>query len=655
MTRILTFLREMLSRSQRATTLLLLSACVLACLIAARGVINLRAPDPGTDQYTLRHLHYTYAEIASLNTLLDTLRINPFSPAAHALLAEAADHFYVRLQMLSGLSHGPFRDDSSQVKKLSLKLLAGLDDLSRRGPPLNTDDLAELGQTSARVLHLTGDYARNVEERVNQILAEDARRVTSAWLEIFASLTMMLVLSLISLSLFFRNRRVIGALRTAGISDSLTGLTNRRGFSDWAEEREREGDGNRQRHALLAFDIDRFKTVNDQFGHATGDRMLEAAARRLLADYPDAGLISRWGGDEFIVAVPLDELSLSEIGERLALHAATPSRIDMPSGVELALEMSCGIAVWPDNGSSVADALACADAALYQAKARKRGAHVFFRKEMLDHLLRQREVTTGLPVALQGEELHVVYEPRACINRNALVGARAHLRWHHPKLSETLAAADFMASAREHGQARAFDSFLLARACETAAGLLAATRHPAHVAVDLSACSLGDAGLAEEISALLQRCGLPPETLEVGLSGEAALSVSAEVTATLSRLAELGVRIALKTLDGGNAAMPLLARLRPQVLTINRPLLCENHSHTPDTMIASLSEMADTLGAVTLIEGVDTEADLNLARGARCALAEGRAISPPLAAEDLCRLFRDQEPMPVRERMCGTG
>lgn len=141
----------------------------------------------------------------------------------------------------------------------------------------------------------------------------------------------------------------------------------------------------------------------------------------------------------------------------------------------------------------------------------------------------------------------------------------------------------------------------------------------------------------------------------MGLSGEAALSVSAEVTATLSRLAELGVRIALKTLDGGNAAMPLLARLRPQVLTINRPLLCENHSHTPDTMIASLSEMADTLGAVTLIEGVDTEADLNLARGARCALAEGRAISPPLAAEDLCRLFRDQEPMPVRERMCGTG
>ena len=642
MRRTLTLLLHVLPRSHRAVSLLLLSAGVLACLIAARGVATLREPEPDAGQYVIRHMRYTYAELASLDTLLEALRLNPFSPAAHTMLANAADHFYVRLQMLSGLSQGPFADDSSQLKKLSVKLLAGLDALSRAGPPLDAGELAELSDISGRVLRLTGDYTREVEARVDTVLKEHARRATSAWIEIIASITMMLVLSTISISFFFRNRRMIDDLRAAGARDSLTGLANRRGFTDWAEARERTDDGTRKRHALLVFDIDHFKVVNDQFGHATGDSMLKEAARRLRVDFTNAGLTARWGGDEFVVAIPLDAQPLRAIDQRLKERSQTPSQIAGPSEARLAIEMSCGVAVWPDDGATIDEALIRADAALYEAKARHRGAHAFFREEMLDRQRLLQEIASGISAALPRQELFVVYEPRICINRNALVGARAHLRWRHPGLSTTLTAGDFMNGAREHGQARAFDSFLLAAACATVARWRAAIPEPTYVVVSLSACSLQDATLVEEIDRLLASSGLPPEALEIEIADETALPQSEEVIATLSRLSERGVRLALGTLGEGNAMLTLLARLRPQILTINKTLLCESVSQDCHAAIAALAKLAETLGARTLIEGVETDADLDMARDACCALAEGPGVSPPVTAQEVCTFARVQ-------------
>uniref|UniRef100_UPI003BA95CBB putative bifunctional diguanylate cyclase/phosphodiesterase n=1 Tax=Stappia sp. TaxID=1870903 RepID=UPI003BA95CBB len=651
MRRALLLLRPLIPRTPRTLSLLLLAAGVLACLIAARGISTLREPEPDAGQHVIRHMRYTYAELASLDTLLATLQINPFTPAAHTMLADAADHFYVRLQMLSGLSQGPFADDSTELKRLSVELMAGLDALARAGPPLNDRSLSELNDISSKVLRLTGDYTREVEARIDSVLREHARRATGAWTEIITSITLMLILSILSLSLFFRNRRMMDDLRAASARDSLTGLTNRRGFTDWATEREARDENARRRHALLVFDIDHFKAVNDQFGHATGDAMLKAAARSLLADFPDAGLIARWGGDEFVVAVPLSDLSLREIDERLSTRANTPSQVNGPSDARLPIAMSCGVAVWPDDGATIDEALTCADAALYEAKARQRGAHVFFREEMLDRQRLLQEIASGLPAALPRQELFVTYEPRICINRRALVGARAHLRWAHPGLSATLAAGDFMAGAREHGQARAFDSFLLATACETVARWRASIPEQTYVVVGLSACSLRDATLVEEIDRLLTRSGLPPEALEIEVADEAALSRSEEVIETLSRLSEHGVRLALSTFGKGNGVLTLLARLRPQVLTINKTLLCESVPGDCRADVAALANMAETLGARTLIEGVATDADLDMARDAACALAEGPGVSPPLPAPDICafaRALRSGAPRPAR-------
>ncbi len=421
--------------------------------------------------------------------------------------------------------------------------------------------------------------------------------------------------------------------------DALTGLPNRLLLTDRAGQAILAASRNRTQLALLCFDLDRFKLVNDSLGYQTGDALLRAVAERLqhLFRYDS---LARLGGDEFVLLQPIRGAEDAAVLARRVLDVlARPFTID---GKQLAFGASIGISIYPNDGRDFAELLKNADAAMHHAKDSGRGSFRFFSPALHERAVARLRLENELRSALARSELVMHWQPvyRGRLNAGMVVGAEALVRWQHPERG-LLLPEEFVPMAEECGLIRAVGEWTLARTLSQAGAWQRSLAGKPWFAVNVSAPELAQGDIfLERVREALAQNGVDGSRLELEVTERTLMASLAENTDTLRRIGELGVRFAIDDFGTGYSSLAYLRTLPINKLKIDRSFLRELDTHHADeAIVRAITVMAKTLGISVAAEGVETEAQLKRLIALGCDEWQGHLFSHPLDAPSFERLF----------------
>jgi len=425
------------------------------------------------------------------------------------------------------------------------------------------------------------------------------------------------------------------------LHDPLTGLPNRIRFLDAVQ---RAANGAKARgFAILYLDLDRFKEVNDGLGHAVGDRLLTEVAARIRSCLRQGDLVARLGGDEFAAILPGTAVAgaVTPLAKRLVEVVGRDYDLD---GNRVAIGVSIGVALAPQDGGGADLLLRHADMALYAAKEAGGGTWRYFDPGMAERLQTRRSLAADLRLALPRGELALHFQPLLRID-GALFGFEALLRWQHPRLG-LVAPAEFIPLAEECGLIAEIDQWVLRLACREASRWPG----PYQVAVNLSPAQLESRDLIGLVAAALAETGLAPAQLELEITEAVLLRDSQRTLELLHRLREMGVRVALDDFGTGYSSLGYLRSFPLDKLKIDRSFVHDlGRSGTAAPILRAIAAMAEALGLVTIAEGVETEAQLALLREFGVAQVQGYLFGRPRpAAEVPAMIAALARPAPLR-------
>ncbi|GAB6845150.1 putative bifunctional diguanylate cyclase/phosphodiesterase [Methylorubrum rhodinum] len=422
--------------------------------------------------------------------------------------------------------------------------------------------------------------------------------------------------------------------------DGLTDLPNRTALREVGAELLRQVHEAGAGLAVLCLDLDRFKPVNDSFGHAVGDGLLKAVAARLRTKVRGRDVVARLGGDEFAVLYAVDDADgAAALAQRLIRAVSAPYRLD---GVTAEIGMSVGIALaGPDagGGHDIERLLKEADMALYEAKAEGRGTFRLFEPKMdetaRERLVLERELREALRDGLF--ELH--YQPLVDLSDDRIKGMEALVRWRHPERG-LVSPALFIPLAEETGLIVPLGAWVLAQACRDAAGWPGGIS----VAVNVSPIQLRHRGFAQGVLAALAGSGLPATRLELEITESVLLDDTEANLETLHTLRRLGVRISMDDFGTGYSSISYLRRFPFDKIKIDRSFV-RDCAASPDAgaIIRAIVSLGESLGITTLVEGVETEPQLAAVRAEGAREVQGFLFSPPRPADEIAALLAAQD------------
>jgi diguanylate cyclase (GGDEF)-like protein/PAS domain S-box-containing protein len=416
--------------------------------------------------------------------------------------------------------------------------------------------------------------------------------------------------------------------------DVLTGLPNR----GVAERRLREAMQQSTRSgrpvAVLFIDLDRFKTINDSLGHQTGDALLRLVAQRLRASMREADVVSRFGGDEFVVL--LNGVAGSgealQIAQRLLASLRAPYLVD---ALELNVSCSIGIAMFPDDAADMDELMRHADAAMYQAKASGRDGIYFFTRDLNDRAQQKLQIELLLRNAVARDELRLVFQPQVGAVDGALSAVEALLRWYTPELGE-VAPAVFIPLAEESRLIVPIGEWVIDQACRQLAAWRARGVEVGVMSVNLSAVQLLDPGLVPALHASLERHGVPAELLELELTESTLMEHTDERLRQLHALKALGVQLSIDDFGTGYSSLSYLSRLPMGKLKIDRSLVKDILTEPKDRAITeAIIALAHRLKMTVVAEGVETAPVQAALAEAWCDAIQGFHTGRPMAPEAL--------------------
>jgi diguanylate cyclase (GGDEF)-like protein len=420
--------------------------------------------------------------------------------------------------------------------------------------------------------------------------------------------------------------------------DALTDLANRVLF------REKMADGIKEvaqgsAMAVLCLDLDNFKTINDRLGHAVGDVHLRWVAARVLECVEDGDTVARLGGDEFSVLQRGPQPQSAEtLARRLVEVIGRPPPLENQT---IHTGVSIGIAIAPDHGIDPDELMKRADLALYQAKAKGRGAYQFFRPEMEMQVRSRQTLEMELRRALEAGEFHLAFQPQIRLSDSGLTGFEALLRWHCAGRG-AVSPADFIPVAEETGLIVPLGEWVLRGACATAA------KWPdfVKVAVNLSPVQFRARGLVAMVTNALAAAGLAPHRLELEVTETALIEDDEATVAILRQLRSLGVRISLDDFGVGYSALGYLRKFPFDTIKIDRSFVQTlGESHESGAIVRTIATLGANLGVETTAEGVETAEQLQLVREAGCTAVQGFYFGRPQPAADVGRVIEQLNPI----------
>jgi diguanylate cyclase (GGDEF)-like protein/PAS domain S-box-containing protein len=404
--------------------------------------------------------------------------------------------------------------------------------------------------------------------------------------------------------------------------DALTDLPNRADFVERLARTINASKLSEEKFAVLSIDLDRFKEVNDMFGHAVGDDVLRQMSQQLRA-FSGEAYLARLGGDEFTVITPNgDQPALAEIFAR-RLHAGVATDLEQ-NGQQLRVGISIGIAIFPADGTDATTLLNNADAALTRAKAAGRGKTRFFEIEMDNRLRERRAIQNELASAIARSELRLHYQPQAKID-GEVIGFEALVRWQHPQRG-MVSPATFIPVAEESGLIMQIGEWVLHEACREAASW----SRPLQVAVNLSPIQFRHGDLAGLVHSVLLETGLSPTRLELEITEGVLVEDFDRGLSILRRLKALGVRIAMDDFGTGYSSLSYMQSFPFDKIKIDKSFISNVKSNPQSAAIVrAVIGLAHGLNLPVLAEGVETRPQLEFLAGESCDEVQGYLLGRP--------------------------
>jgi diguanylate cyclase (GGDEF)-like protein/PAS domain S-box-containing protein len=416
--------------------------------------------------------------------------------------------------------------------------------------------------------------------------------------------------------------------------DQLTGLPNRALLLDRIDQARAVEDRHKSFMAVMLLDLDNFKMVNDTLGHAIGDQLLSAVAKRITAVVRSEDTVARLGGDEFVI-LPADLVSSQEaarVAEKILCSFSTPFEL---MGKELFISASMGISLYPGDGERSDALIKHAEVAMYHAKGVGKNNFQFFTDEINSRIQERMMMETSLRRALERDEYVLRYQPQISMPDRRLIGVEALVRWQ-PSDSGLVPPADFIPVLEDTGLIVPVGEWILRSACEQLKAWHSQGFPKLRLSVNLSARQFQEPDLWEQIMGILRETGFDPHCLRLELTESFLMDDLAAVSAKLRSLTELGVSLSLDDFGTGYSSLCYLQQLPISELKIDRSFICNLPGSISDAAIVNtIIGMARSLNMNVVAEGVETDAQLGFLTGLSCQEIQGYYFSEPLTPEEM--------------------
>ncbi|EKF18005.1 bifunctional diguanylate cyclase/phosphodiesterase [Nitratireductor pacificus] len=417
-------------------------------------------------------------------------------------------------------------------------------------------------------------------------------------------------------------------IRRLALHDALTGLPNRRNFSARLEE---EMSALPEGHsiALLCLDLDRFKEVNDLFGHAAGDAMLRKVAESAGRVLAEGQMLARLGGDEFAIIAPglSDPHQAATIAERILEAFRHENEQATSDGL---MSTSIGIALYPSDAQDQETLITHADTALYRAKSEGRDTYRFYEHAMGQEARSRRIMEHELRHAVSRREFRLVYQPQKKLDTGEVIGYEALLRWQHPERGN-VSPSVFVPVAEESGAIVPIGEWVLETACRTAAGWASNVT----IAVNVSAVQLHSANFPQTVHRILLQSGLSPHRLEIEITETALVRDMHRALASLRQLKALGVRVAMDDFGTGYSSLSNLRAFPFDKIKIDGSFIRQvDTNEQAATIVKAVLGIGRGLGLPVLAEGVETSGELSFLSKELCQIGQGYYLGRPAPIED---------------------
>lgn len=451
------------------------------------------------------------------------------------------------------------------------------------------------------------------------------------------------------ISLHEENRRVkenenlIGALANV---DQLTGLANRRYLEAEFEHRFKICRRQKSCLAMLFFDLDNFKPVNDSLGHAAGDTLLRQMAERMNKLIGEDDVLCRFGGDEFLLLTafnPGEEKRINQVAQAL-IDAATRPFFIMDTLIEVSA--SVGVAFAPQHGTSFSELCQHADLAMYQAK--DDGRHIFrIYDDSMKRLSKEKlNMMASLRDALKNREFTVQYQPQIRLGNGSVCGAEALIRWRLGS-GAFVSPADFIPLAESTGIIVDIGYWVLRESCIACAQWRSQGHQDMTVSVNLSYVQFRDGDLPGKVKTVLNETGLPPSALELELTESMLIGESVHVQRQMDELHQLGVRFAIDDFGTGYSNLGYLQRFNASRLKVDKSFVSDlGHSDRDRPLVRAIIQMADSLDMQVVAEGVEDELTLQQLQQMGCHEAQGYYWSPARVSQEFIHWIEEHNSAP---------
>ncbi|GAC1407728.1 MAG: hypothetical protein NVSMB64_14900 [Candidatus Velthaea sp.] len=420
--------------------------------------------------------------------------------------------------------------------------------------------------------------------------------------------------------------------------DPLTDLPNRTLLQERLNRAVVHAERRNANAAVLFLDLDRFKYVNDTFGHVVGDELLIGVSQRIAGVLRAGDTVARAGGDEFVVV--LEDLesadTASDLAQRIRREFARP--FDLSIGAQF-IAASIGIALYPYDGLTPNDLLRSADSAMYRAKERGGNDFQFFTPQLHEAAMRQLELGNALRLAVEQRDIFVVYQPINRTRDGRIVSVEALARWNRGD-AEPVGPADFIRIAEEIGIIRELGEHVLRQSCMQMAAWLSAGVPLESIAVNISPRQLSERGFVSRVAEILVDAKLAPYRLELEITETAFVSSNDEAFAAITQLRQLGVRFAIDDFGTGYSSLAYLKRIPADTVKIDRSFITDIEAAADRAIVEAVVMVARHLGKRVVAEGVETADQLALLEALECECVQGYYFSKPVAATQIEGLVR---------------
>ncbi|MFN2449859.1 MAG: EAL domain-containing protein [Candidatus Baltobacteraceae bacterium] len=447
--------------------------------------------------------------------------------------------------------------------------------------------------------------------------------------------TLALMSALVGAAL--ERRRTRSHLRTMAYFDSLTGLPNRVFFQDRLRDALIDARGHTKTLAVVFFDLDRFKDINDSLGHAMGDRFLQMVAHRLVDAVGNTGVVARMGGDEFIVLLTDRDADNAE-----TVAAGLLQVIERPyilEGYEQHIGASAGISVYPEDARDDEALIRNADMAMYHAKARGGGAHSLYTRALEEPLRSRVDQEKMLRRAIERGDFRLHYQPVVDAQTQRIVAVEALVRWmdHQRGL---MYPDNFIPIAEATGLIVEIGEWVVGEAARSVIEWRRGGLADLRLSVNISPRQFHQRDLCERISAELERHDFPPDALKLEITESMALTNVEHAIGTIRKLKETGIRISVDDFGTGHSSLNYLRRFEIDEIKIDRSFVAGiGHQLSDETIVKAILAMGRSLGLCIVAEGVETAAQYEFLRAAGCERVQGFYFSRPLDGEQFHQLL----------------